>query len=224
MFTVVGDHVFPFLRNLGGNVSTYARHMKDARFTITTPALLAKVVDLIAQVPMEDRDTKADIAAQGYDLSLNRYKEVVYQEIEHVPPKQLLAELAKLEREIEQGVKELERMLIEAGVGTTEDLSRAKRESEGLGLFIRSLVGLDREAAKHAFGRFLSGKTSSANQIEFVNLIIDHLTEHGVMDPGLLYGSPFTDINPRGPEGVFPSSQVDELVTLLAEIRQRAAA
>jgi type I restriction enzyme M protein len=54
---------------------------------------------------------KADIAAQGYDLSLNRYKEVVHEEIEHVPPKQILAELAKLEREIEQGMKELERML-----------------------------------------------------------------------------------------------------------------
>ncbi len=61
MFTVVGDHVFPFLRNLGGNGSTYARHMKDARFTIPTPALLAKVVDLIDQVPMEDRDTKGDL-------------------------------------------------------------------------------------------------------------------------------------------------------------------
>ncbi len=119
---------------------------------------------------------------------------------------------------------ELERMLIEAGVGTTEDLSRAKQESHGLGLFIRSLVGLDREAAKHAFGQFLSGKTPSANQIEFINLIIDHLTEHGVMDPGLLYESPFTDINPQGPEGIFPSAQVDELVSLLNEIDQSAAA
>jgi len=119
---------------------------------------------------------------------------------------------------------QLERMLIEAGVGTTEDLSRAKQESHGLGLFIRSLVGLDREAAKHAFGQFLSGKTPSANQIEFINLIIDHLTEHGIMDPGLLYESPFTDINPQGPEGIFPSTQVDELVCLLNEIRQRAAA
>ena len=35
--------------------------MKDARFTIQTPALLAKVVDLIAAVPMEDRDTKGDL-------------------------------------------------------------------------------------------------------------------------------------------------------------------
>ena len=61
MFTVVGEHVFPFLRTLGGDDSTYAHHMKDARFTIPTPALLARVVDLIEHVPMEDRDTKGDI-------------------------------------------------------------------------------------------------------------------------------------------------------------------
>jgi type I restriction enzyme M protein len=61
MFTVVGEHVFPFLRTLGGDDSTYAHHMKDARFTIPTAALLAKVVDLLDQVPMEDRDTKGDL-------------------------------------------------------------------------------------------------------------------------------------------------------------------
>ncbi len=61
MYTVVSEHVFPFLRNLGGDDSTYAHHMKDARFTISTPALLAKVVDLIDAVPMEDRDTKGDL-------------------------------------------------------------------------------------------------------------------------------------------------------------------
>ena len=61
MFSVVGEHVFPFLRTLGGDDSTYAHHMKDARFTIPTPALLAKVVDLLDHVPMEDRDTKGDL-------------------------------------------------------------------------------------------------------------------------------------------------------------------
>lgn len=54
---------------------------------------------------------KADIAAQGYDLSLNRYREVVHEEVAHRPPKEILAELAKLEEEIQQGMKELERML-----------------------------------------------------------------------------------------------------------------
>src|SRR5690242_10273752 len=61
MFSVVGEHAFPFLRKMGGDASTYAHHMKDARFTIPTPALLTKVVDLIAEVPMEDRDTKGDL-------------------------------------------------------------------------------------------------------------------------------------------------------------------
>jgi type I restriction enzyme M protein len=66
MYTVVGEHVFPFLRtdlarHLGGEDSTYAHHMKDARFTIPTPALLARVVDLLDAVPMEDRDTKGDV-------------------------------------------------------------------------------------------------------------------------------------------------------------------
>src|ERR1035437_4416830 len=61
MFTIVDEHVFPFLRTLGADNSTYAHHMKDARFTIPTPALLAKVVDLIDNVPMEDRDTKSDL-------------------------------------------------------------------------------------------------------------------------------------------------------------------
>ena len=46
---------------MGGDGSTYAHHMKDARFTIPTPALLAKVVDLLDHVPMDDRDTKGDL-------------------------------------------------------------------------------------------------------------------------------------------------------------------
>ncbi len=61
MFTVVSEHAFPFLRTLGGDGSTYAHHMRDARFTIPTPRLLAQVVDLLDAVPMEDRDTKGDV-------------------------------------------------------------------------------------------------------------------------------------------------------------------
>lgn len=61
MYSVVGEHVFPFLRNLGGDDSTYSQHMKGARFTIPTPALLSKVVDMLDQVQMDDRDTKGDV-------------------------------------------------------------------------------------------------------------------------------------------------------------------
>ena len=41
MYVVVAEHVFPFLRTLGGDGSTYAEHMRDARFTIPTPTTRA---------------------------------------------------------------------------------------------------------------------------------------------------------------------------------------
>jgi type I restriction enzyme M protein len=68
MFDVVAEHCFPFLRSAGGDDSTYAHHMKDARFTLPTPALLASVVDMLDKVPMNDRDTKGDI----YEHMLSR--------------------------------------------------------------------------------------------------------------------------------------------------------
>jgi type I restriction enzyme M protein len=61
MFAIVGERVFPFLSELGGEGSTYSHHMRDARFTIPTPALLDKVVGMLDELPTEGRDTKGDI-------------------------------------------------------------------------------------------------------------------------------------------------------------------
>jgi type I restriction enzyme M protein len=61
MFATVGEKVFPFLRTLGGDGSTYGEHMKDARFTVPTPQLLSRVVDLLDDIPMNDRDTNGDL-------------------------------------------------------------------------------------------------------------------------------------------------------------------
>jgi type I restriction enzyme M protein len=61
MFTVVDEHVFPFLRTLGGEGSAFSQHMKDARLGIPTPALLAKAVEKLDDVRMDDRDTKGDV-------------------------------------------------------------------------------------------------------------------------------------------------------------------
>jgi len=94
MHQVVGEHVFPFLRTLGGDGSTYATHMKDARFTIPTPALLAKVVDLLDQVPMDDRDTKGDlyeymlgkIAAAGQNGQFRTPRHIIRMMVEMTAP------------------------------------------------------------------------------------------------------------------------------------------
>lgn len=122
-----------------------------------------------------------------------------------------------------QDLDELERFFVEAGVAEREDLDRVKADG-GLGIFIRSLVGLDREAAKHAFDGFQAARTLSSSQIEFLNLVIDYLTERGLMEPRLLYESPFTDLDALGVEGVFDSASVIELIGILDEVKKRAAA
>lgn len=66
MYTVFAEHIFPFLRTglvllANGDESSYAKHMKDARFTIPNAGLLEKVVDIIDEIPMDERDTKGDL-------------------------------------------------------------------------------------------------------------------------------------------------------------------
>ena len=117
---------------------------------------------------------------------------------------------------------ELERMLIEAGIGDDADLVRAREEARGLGTFVRSLVGLERSAASDAFAAFIVNRALNADQLHFVDLVIDHLTENGVMDPGSLYESPFTDVVPQGPEGVFPEGDVSDLVATIDAVRANA--
>ena len=54
---------------------------------------------------------KHEIANQGYDLSLNRYKEVVHDEVQHRPPAEILDELERIEVEIQQGMSELKGLI-----------------------------------------------------------------------------------------------------------------
>lgn len=95
MFDTISDHVFPWLRTMGGEGSTYSSHMKDARFTIPTPQLLAKVVDLLDKVPMEDRDTKGDlyeymlgkIASAGQNGQFRTPRHIIQLIVELIAPK-----------------------------------------------------------------------------------------------------------------------------------------
>jgi type I restriction enzyme M protein len=54
---------------------------------------------------------KADIVAQNYDLSINRYKEIIYEEVKLETPRTILGDLASLEADIERDIKELMEMV-----------------------------------------------------------------------------------------------------------------
>ena len=103
-------------------------------------------------------------------------------------------------------------------------VEQLKTETEGLGLFVRSLVGLELEAANQAMSKFLNDSNATKNQIAFVRLIVQQLTHDGAMRKGRLYESPFTDIAAAGPESVFSSAKVTELFAVMDDIRKRALA
>jgi type I restriction enzyme R subunit len=120
-------------------------------------------------------------------------------------------------------LEEIESMLLAEAGGNSELVDKAKDEFSGLGLFVRSLIGLERQAALEAMDEFLRDKTATANQLQFINLIVNHLTADGAMKPERLYDSPFTDLAAAGPDGVFPAKKLDRLVRVLGEIRAAAA-
>jgi type I restriction enzyme R subunit len=118
----------------------------------------------------------------------------------------------------------LERVLAESGIGDPDMLAKATQDAQGLGLFVRGLVGMDRGAAKEAFAEFLAERTMTASQIEFVDLIVDHLTNQGVVSAARFYESPFTDIAPTGPQAIFTEEDVEALVVILDQVRAAALA
>ncbi|MFE7246036.1 type I restriction-modification enzyme R subunit C-terminal domain-containing protein [Streptomyces sp. NPDC057580] len=117
---------------------------------------------------------------------------------------------------------ELERIFIEASIGSEADIDQAKAESGGLGLFLRSLTGLEREAAAMAFSTFQAGKTLTSAQLRFVNQLIEYLARNGTIDVAGLYESPFSSLAPGGPETLFPEADVVAMIAVIHSIRETA--
>ena len=115
-----------------------------------------------------------------------------------------------------EDLKALESFFYQAEeVGGQEQFVQIYGQQENLAAFIRSLAGMDRGKAKERFAQFLNGSTYTADQIRFVNHIINHLTANGTIDPELLYHQPYTDIHYKGLNGVFPDSQAKELLSVV---------
>ena len=78
-------------------------------------------------------------------------------------------------------------------VGTREDYEK-EYGHKPLGEFVRSIVGLDMNAAKEAFSHFLDGSSFNSRQIYFVNQIVEYIVRNGMLtDLSVLQESPFTD-------------------------------
>ena len=119
---------------------------------------------------------------------------------------------------------ELEKILLEQASGNASFVDKAREEGHGLGLWVRSLVGLDRSAAVEAMSEFLNDKNATASQIEFAKMIVDYLTVDGAIAAERLYETPFTSIAATGPDTVFGKAKVERLFAVIDAIRQKAVA
>ncbi len=119
-------------------------------------------------------------------------------------------------------ISELERMLFEQGeLGTKDEFVKAYGE-QPLGRFIRSILGLDANAAKTAFAELLKEQTLNSQQIRFIDTIINSFIVKGVVEPGMLFEPPFTDINSGGILGVFDEITSTKIIELIQEINHNA--
>lgn len=165
---------------------------------------------------------RSSVGFAGAAVDMERFREKALEHLRQHESNIALQRLRRNRQLTSADLDALEQMLIDAGVGSQEHLERAAEESEGLGLFIRSLIGLDRQAAIEAFNAYSAENGFSASQLRFIELIIEQLTANGVMEPGRLWEPPFVDYAPQGPEMLFSDEDVDGIVTVLQEVRKRA--
>lgn len=91
-----------------------------------------------------------------------------------------------------------------------------------LGVLVRSVVGLNRKAAKEAFSEFLSEAPLHPDQMAFLDEVVEYLVKNGTMEPGIMFETPFTLINDQGITGVFDESASKKVIELVRHVNENA--
>jgi type I restriction enzyme R subunit len=122
-------------------------------------------------------------------------------------------------------IEDLENILFSSQELESKDkFERIYGHQDQLGVFIRKLVGLDREAAKNSFAGYLTGTKFNANQIRFIDQVINYLTQNGTLNPRQLYEPPFTDLNTEGLDGIFGNEDATGIIETINNINKNAVA
>lgn len=117
----------------------------------------------------------------------------------------------------------LEDLLLDAsGMSDVEAYREKILQEKPLGTFIRELIGLDMNAAKEAFSSFLDEDSYNAEQIQFVDQVIDYLVNNGILDMSQLFEPPFTDNHGESAYGFFDEGTVVELFGVIREVNANA--
>ena len=110
----------------------------------------------------------------------------------------------------------LKKMVYSADIVESREQFQKVYGDVNLKTFVRKLVGLDRSIVKKAFNKYLKSPFDN-NQIRFVEMIIDYLTQNGVIDPGMLYEGQFADLHQDGLDGVFSNdNDIEGIIAIVS--------
>ncbi len=116
----------------------------------------------------------------------------------------------------------LENILFDSEIcGTREDF-KENYGDQPLGTFIRTILGMEIQAANEAFSEFLNTGNLSANQIKFVQNIIQYLTKNGVIEKGMFFEPPFTEQHQDGIIGIFDDAQSTKIFKIVDQLNANA--
>ena len=121
-----------------------------------------------------------------------------------------------------QELNQLEVLLFNGDQPGTKADFKAAYGDQPLGKFIRSIIGLDQDAANQAFSTFIQTGNLSADQMGFIQKIIDFLTKNGTIEPKMLFESPFTNMHDNGVLGIFDDAQAGKIVRIIEGINGNA--
>jgi type I restriction enzyme, R subunit len=165
----------------------------------------------------EDELGQAQIIANpiGRDDGLKNYRLKVERFVREHADHPTIDRLKRNQPITPEDLEALEAILFsDQSVGSRQDFQQTYGTEQPLGKLVREIIGLDVNAAKEAFGQFLSLGTLTADQVTFINQIIDHLVHNGLMDPKALFEPPFTDFHDQGIIGVLPQLAQDIVRTI----------
>ena len=169
--------------------------------------------------------TEVDIPVVSSGVNLAQYRKRVESFIkanaDHIT-------IAKLKRGLAltpTDLSELERFVFDAQeVESKDKFEECFGTEKPLPLFIRSLVGLDRQAVQQAFSKYLQGTSYNEKQIRFIEMVIDHLTIRGTLEASQLYEPPFDQIHYEGIDGVFSDKDADNIFGVVEAFNESAVA
>ncbi len=169
--------------------------------------------------------TEVDIPVVSSGVNIAQYRKRVESFIKSNEDHITIAKLKRGLALTPTDLNELERFVFDAQeVESKEKFEECFGTEKSLPLFIRSLVGLDRQAVQQAFSKYLQGSIYNERQIRFIEMVIEHLTIRGTLEASQLYEPPFNQIHYEGKDGVFGDGDADNIFGVVEAFNESAVA